>query len=119
MRIILDTNFLISLVKFRIDIEEIKEIVGKCELLTLDLVVKELEKLASSKGEDSKNARVALQLIKSKNIKIIKAKHKNTDKALISLADKNTLIATNDKELRKTLRAKTIYLRSKKHLAIS
>jgi rRNA-processing protein FCF1 len=48
--------------------------------------------------------------------------NKKTDEALFSLADEKTIIATNDKNLRKKLREKgfkTIYVRAKKRLCLS
>jgi rRNA-processing protein FCF1 len=120
MKLIFDTNFLIDLARFRIGFEEIENL-GE-ELLTLNSVVKELEKIASSKGKNSKNAKIALKLIELKNIRIIKSKEKNVDKGILKLAKKNTLIATNDRKLRKILKKrgiKTIYLRKKKKIAVS
>lgn len=113
-RILLDTNFLVDIVRFKIDLDEIKDILDEpCELLTLDLVVDELKKIKN------KNARIALELIELEGIKVLKSKKRDTDEALVSLADKNTIVATNDAELRKKLKTKTIYLRARKHLGIS
>jgi rRNA-processing protein FCF1 len=58
-------------------------------------------------------------LIKEKNVQIIKTQEKSADQAIINLSNKNTIVATNDKLLRQKLKdrnAKTIYLKSKKHL---
>ena len=118
-RIILDTNFLMLFGKFRIDLEKELERIsfGPYRIFTLSSVVQELNKIASSKGEAGKNAKVALKLIESKKIKIIESSGK-VDDALLKMADENTIIATNDIELRKKLKTKTIYLRAKKHLAV-
>jgi len=122
-KIILDTNFLISSFSFKIDfIDEVKNLIEEpLEFLVPGSVVRELKRISKSKGKDSKYAKIALDLIKQKDIKIIKSKGKNTDEAILNLADENSIIATNDIELRKklkTFKAKTIYLRAKKHLAI-
>ncbi len=122
-KILLDTNFLTIPFQFNLDIfEEIDKIIEEeYELVTTDGVIKELEKLASSKGKDAVASRVALTLISNKNIKIIKTKGKNTDKTLIQTADKDTIVATNDRTLRKKLKnknVKTIYLRAKRHLVM-
>ena len=121
MIVVLDTNFLIDLLKYKIDIREIEGIVGaRCELITLDGVIDELKKIAKSRKKSSKYAKLALKLIDFHKIKIIPSPEKNTDKALIFLA-RNAMIATNDKKLRKKLKKigmKTIYLRAKKHLAM-
>jgi hypothetical protein len=119
-KIILDTNFLMNLGKFKVGLEEIKEIVDEpYQLFTLDLVVKELKKISDSRGRDAGNAKIALELIKINEINILNSSKTNTDKAIIGLADKGTIVATNDIELRKKLKKleiKTIYLRAKKHL---
>jgi rRNA-processing protein FCF1 len=120
-RIILDTNFLISLFKFRVDLEIERIVYEPYKLVTVKPVINELEKIASSKGKDSKNAKLALKFIKTKNIEILNTSEKNTDNAIIALANKNTIVATNDIKLRKKLKKleiKTIYLRAKKHLAM-
>jgi len=121
-KIILDTNFLMSLVKFKVGLEEIEEIVGEpYQLFTLDMVVGELKKISESKGRDAGNAKFALELIKINKINILNSSKTNTDKAIIDLADKSTIVATNDIELRKKLKKleiKTIYLRAKKYLGI-
>lgn len=120
MKIILDTNFLIDIFRFRIDLKEIDLIVPKNKLCTLNLVVKELKKISKTKRRDSKYAKLALQL--TNKIKILNSDETNTDKAIIHLADKNTIVATNDAVLRKSLKRrkiKTIYLRAKKRLDMS
>lgn len=121
-KIILDTNFLMDLGKFKVGLEEIKEIVDEpYQLFTLGLVVNELKKISNSTGRDARNAKFALELIKINEINILNSSKTNTDNAIIDLADKGTIVATNDIELRKKLKKleiKTIYLRAKKHLGI-
>jgi rRNA-processing protein FCF1 len=122
-KIILDTNFLIRLCKFKVGLEEIDEVVDEpyC-LFTLDSVVDELEKISGSSARDSIYAKLALEMLKLNKIKILISGKTNTDKAIINLADKDTIVATNDIELReklKKLETKTIYLRAKKHLGIN
>lgn len=89
------------------------------ELITLDGVIEELEELKKSKGKDAIAAKIGLELIKKKNVKVIKTREKNVDNTIIRIVDKNTIVATNDKELRQKLKnknIKTIYLRNKKYL---
>jgi len=126
-KIVLDTSFLVDSIKFKIDLEEIDKLVSQpYKLLTINSVIKELEKLSAKEGRDSKNAKIALKLVKSKRIKILKSKvlksKGSTDKAIIKLSDKKTIVATDDRELRKKLKnlgIKTIYLRAKKKIGIS
>jgi rRNA-processing protein FCF1 len=122
MKVILDTSFLIDLVRYKIDIKNLDEILAeKYELITISPVIKELEKIASSRKKESKYAKLALKLINLHKIKILTSSEKSADKALTSLS-KDAIIATNDTELRKRLktkRIKTIYLRAKKTLEMS
>jgi len=123
-RIILDTNFLTVPYQFNIDIfEEIdRVVVGEYELTTLDCVVKELKKLKKSRGKAAASAKVALLLIKEKNVKVIKTGEKNVDIKIYRMADENTIVATNDRDLRRKLKnknVKVLYLRSKKHIVMS
>ena len=123
-KIILDTNFLTIPYQFGIDIfEEIDRVVkGNYELTTLDCVVKELKKLKKSRGKEAAAAKVALFLIKEKNVRVIKTGEKNVDIKIYRMADKNTIVATNDRDLRRRLKNKNVkilYLRSKKHIVMS
>lgn len=122
MNVILDTNFLISLFQFKVELIEIQRIVYEpYTLVTIRSVINELEKISISKGRGSKNSKLALMLIKNENIEVLDSPEKSADKAILALADKDTIVATNDIELRKKLKKleiKTIYLRAKKHLAI-
>lgn len=121
-RIIFDTNFLMIFGKFRVDLEkELERILSEpYKLFTLSSVVEELKQIASSKGNASKNAKIALKLVDLKNIGIIKSSGK-VDDALLKLADENMIVATNDMGLRRKLKKskiKTIYLRAEKHLDV-
>jgi len=118
-KIILDTNFLTIPYQFNVDIfEEIDRIMEEdYELITLDKVVEELKRM--KKGKDAVAARIGLELIKKKNIKVIKTNEKKVDNAIVKLANKDTIVATNDKVLRERIKnknVKVLYLRSKKHL---
>lgn len=120
-KIILDTNFLTIPYQFNVDIfEEIDRIMEEdYELITLDRVVEELKNMIKSKSKDAVAAKIALELIKKKNVKVISTDEKKVDNAIIELADKDTIVATNDRVLRKKIKdknVKVLYLRSKKHL---
>lgn len=122
-KILLDSNFLIDCLKFKVDfLNEIEKIIEeKFEILILENVLEELERIGKRKTKESKYARLLLKLIKEKNFKIVSTEFENADDAIISFADKNTIVATNDIKLRKTLKAygiKIIYLRGRKKLAI-
>ncbi|MCX6821949.1 MAG: nucleotide-binding protein, partial [Candidatus Aenigmarchaeota archaeon] len=88
-RIILDTNFLMIPYQFNVDIfEEIKRIMEeKYELIIFDKIIEELERIAESKGKDASAARIALGLIKKKEVKIITTNEKTVDNAIIDATD--------------------------------
>jgi len=118
MKILLDTNFLLAPAQFKTDIFEL---LRNDELYTLDLCIKEMEKLAKGKGKNAAAAKVALELLEKNNVKILKTgKKKNADAAIIDTAKAgNYAVATNDKKLIKSLksyRIKIIRLKQKKQL---
>ena len=119
MKVLLDTNFLIDSVRFRINLEDIIDLIGAHDLVTLSAVERELIKLSRT-SKTSMHARAAIKMIKDRNMKILKSEMR-PDEAMVMFADDETIVATNDIKLRKRLKAlgrKTIYLKSKKHLAI-
>lgn len=123
MKIIYDTNFIMSMIKFKIDLfAELELILDEPhENVILDSVEKELKNLGKGTRKSSNEAKLSLDFINSDNFHVVKSPKGNVDDVIHSLADKNTLVATNDIELRKRLKSKgikTIYLRAKKHLAI-
>ena len=116
MSVVFDTNFLIDLTRYRVEfsLEE------KTELIVTTSVLNELKTIASKRTKESKYASLALKWVKENKIKILKLKGK-ADEDLVSLAKKGFIVATNDRALRKKikmLRGKTIYLRSRKKIAI-
>lgn len=119
IKVLLDTNFLMGLMRFRVGLKEIDTLVTEPrQLVTINLVVNELKRLAKT----SKYAKMALKLIELYKIKVLNSTETNTDKAIIKLAEKDFIVATNDIALRRRLKrlgVKTIYLRARKHLAIS
>lgn len=113
IKIILDTNFLMIPCQFKVDVfSEIDMIIHeRYALCAPEAVIGELKKLSESKGKDGKAAKLALALIAKKNVNIIKGskRTKYGDEAIIEIADKNTLVATQDIELRKRLKLKGIH----------
>lgn len=114
MKFLLDTNFLLIPFKFRVDVFSELEEFGKPELYTLDLVLKELEKI--------KTGSFALEFIKKKKVKILKSLGKNTDNEIERMAsEKNFVVCTQDRKLIKKLKIggiKVVYLRQKKYLVM-
>ncbi|MDD5416442.1 MAG: PIN domain-containing protein [Candidatus Aenigmarchaeota archaeon] len=117
MKVILDTNFLMAVVQFKIDV--FFHLSGN-ELYVIEPVVSELESLSQGKSKDATAARIALQLIKTKKLKILKSESK-ADAALVEYSKKGYSIATQDKILRdkiKKANGKSIYIRQKKYVIL-
>ncbi|MAF50961.1 MAG: hypothetical protein CMH64_02615 [Nanoarchaeota archaeon] len=115
MKIVLDTNFLISCLKFKIDF--LTELTGE-EIFIVDKTIEELEKLIKGgKAKDKERAKIILALIKKNKIKELKSKEEETvDDTLARL--ENYTIATQDKELKKRIKGKKLIIRAKKKLII-
>ncbi|MEM5793574.1 MAG: DNA-binding protein [Candidatus Aenigmatarchaeota archaeon] len=119
-RLILDTNFLMIPHVFGVDIfEEISKLVDeRHELVVFSSTIKELENIIKRGGKEGISAKIALELIKRKGVKIIQNRG-STDEDIIEGADNNTIVATNDRDLIKRLKdknIKVIYLRGKNRL---
>ncbi|MBU2640134.1 MAG: hypothetical protein KKG75_05530 [Nanoarchaeota archaeon] len=115
MKVVLDTNFLISVLKFKIDF--LSELQGE-ELYIVDKTKNELEKLIKGeKGKDKERAKIILQLIDKNKIKQISSKKEDSVDATLAKL-KGYIIATQDKELKKRIRGKKLIIRAKKKLEI-
>lgn len=118
-RIILDTNFLLAVSQFKVDIfSEIERICHfPYELYILDKSIDEINRIINTpKKKDKAAAKLALALIKDR-IKILKSEGNFVDDILVSIADDNTIIATQDKELKQRIKTKIITIKQKKYLA--
>ncbi|MBW2996417.1 twitching motility protein PilT [Candidatus Woesearchaeota archaeon] len=120
-KIILDTNFLLIPAQFNVDIfAEINRIMLESyKICTLDKVIQELKSITKDKKQSLKNkhaAKLALQLIKAKKVKILKTKNNNVDDILAKI--KGYIIATQDIALKRRIKGKKIVLRQKKKLAL-
>lgn len=116
MKVILDTNFLIDCIRFKIDIES--ELMGN-EMFVLESIIYEIEKITKRRTKESSLAKLALNYIKRKGLKILKSKEKDTDLSLLKYSKKGYAIATQDKILKNKLKkegGKVIYIRQKKYV---
>jgi rRNA-processing protein FCF1 len=117
--ILLDTSFILTALKYKIDIEsELRKIMDeKFTVYYIDKTIKELE------GKPlEKLAKDILKKINAK--KIITKEDKNVDSLLIthSTANKNILVATQDKRLKEKLKKRNVGLitiRQRKYLKIT
>ena len=120
MKFLLDANFLLTSIKFKVDIFSELMKFGKPELYTLDLILKELKKVSEGKGKDAKNAKLALTILERKNVKTLKTKNKSADQEIERIAaEQNLTVCTQDRALIEKLRAEEldiVIIRQKKYL---
>jgi rRNA-processing protein FCF1 len=120
MKILLDTSFLISAMRGRIDIMPELMKFGKPYLYVLDLVVKELESFAAGRGRQAANSRLSLRFIDEEGVHIIKTAGGNTDSKIVTYAtNRKMAVCTVDRSLKRTLRrrgTKVITIRQGKYL---
>ena len=118
-KILLDTNFLLTVIEFKIDI--FSELDRTCDfnykLFTLDKVVDEIKNIIQKqKGKNKKNAEFALKLLKK--IKKIKTKKGFTDDIIAEMS-KEYIVATQDTYLKKRLKGKKLMIRQKKYIILT
>lgn len=119
MKVVMDTNFVMEVVRNKIELErELKRIVEyPYDLYIIRGTREELKKIAEEKkGKERQTAKLALEIIK--DVKTLEASGRNVDEKLASVSDKNTIIATQDKELKKKIRERIIVVRQKKYLKL-
>ncbi|MBU0957354.1 MAG: hypothetical protein KKF56_00940 [Nanoarchaeota archaeon] len=107
MEVLIDTNFILSALKKKIQIfEEFDRL--DFDVVIPEQVIDEIKKLLGNKEKsyaDREVCSVALQLIDKKNVKIIKLNKKYVDAGIIDYCSKNScFVATLDKELKMKLR---------------
>lgn len=123
-RIILDTNFLMIPFQFRVDIfAEFDKVCNfNYNLYIFEQSIDELRNIIEKQPlKHKKAAQLALKLIKLKNINLLKSNQKDVDSAILKNSDEDTIIATQDKMLKKELLKKgafVIMLRQKKYLKL-
>ena len=123
-KILLDTNFLMICYQSKVDIfSEIERICSfRYKIYVLDKSIDELKSIIErQKGKNKEAAKIALQLLKIKDVNIIKTNSKKqTDDIINDLAsEEGYIVATQDKDLKRKLvnqGATVIALRQKKLL---
>jgi rRNA-processing protein FCF1 len=117
---VLDTNFILSCVRKKIDFFEKIKFMGFKILIPMQ-VIAELEKI-SKKGniKFSIESKLALTIIKKNIFTRIDLKMKNVDNGIVSLADRNKeyIVATLDRAIKNKLKNQKIVIRGQKNLEI-
>ncbi|MEK6959451.1 MAG: PIN domain-containing protein [archaeon] len=117
VKILLDTNFLLTMVRHKIrGFEEIKEKMPGAELYTISGVLGEIKALAGQDKKLAMEAKIVEQLLKAAKVKVLDSVlDRNVDNDMVEKAREGYVIATNDKLLRKRVHdagGKTIFIRS-------
>lgn len=129
MTILIDTNFLITCVKQKIDLfSELKKEFGNTTIIIPQQVLDELSKLIAKKTLNIKEktaAKLSLDLIKKNLVFIIDIKTKNVDQGIVnyinSNKNENFYLATLDRNLKKRIKnrkTKFLTIRNKKKIEI-
>ncbi|MFZ1971114.1 MAG: PIN domain-containing protein [Candidatus Nanoarchaeia archaeon] len=120
-QVLLDTNFIISCVRQKIDFFEEIPLMG-LEILIPKQVFDEIKKLSKSRESASirEEADLALKLLNRSKFKLIKLDYNYVDKGIIKIAgeDKDLIIATLDKELKEKIQNHKLIIRGIKTLEI-
>ncbi len=122
--IILDTNTLMAISQFKIDLfsEASKVCDFKFEIKILDRTIDELNKIIKEqKGKHKLSAKLALDIIEKKNIRKIKTEKGNVDDLLVEFSKKGAIILTQDRELKKRIKevgGQLMTIRQKKKLIL-
>ncbi|MBI5158713.1 hypothetical protein HY992_01195 [Candidatus Micrarchaeota archaeon] len=107
---ILDTNFLVLATKLKIDVKsELAQLIGKTELVTSNMAMGELERIAESRTKNALYARIALAQIKQKQLEVkIVESETHVDDWIAQEAAKDDVVCTNDRKLILRVKAKLV-----------
>lgn len=123
-KIILDTNFLLIPLQFKLDIfSELKRICNfNYKLYVFSKTIDELKGIMEKQSvRHKKAAQFGLKLIKLKNIGILKSEQEDVDSCILDSVGKDIIVATQDAVLKRRLKSKggsVIILRQKKYLQL-
>ncbi|MBT4870586.1 MAG: hypothetical protein HON47_03365 [Candidatus Diapherotrites archaeon] len=114
IKILLDTNFLLNMVRYKIHgFEEIKNKIP-AQFFVLTRVLWEMEYKAKTDKKIRNEVRIVKEILKNNGVIELNSKIENVDTELMELS-KEYVIATNDKELRERIKSfggRSIYIRS-------
>ena len=119
--VILDTNFILTAIKYKIDFLDGIKFLGLTPIIPIQ-VINELKKIIKSKkkGKFKEHAELALKILQKKKIKKIDIKHDYVDKGILNYAKENKgiIIATMDRELKDKLPNRKLIIRAMKRLEL-
>ena len=126
MKILLDTNFILTCTKQKIDFpSRADEIIDqKIEWLIPQDILNELGILKDQTGmkvKDKNAAKLSFEIIKNLNPKVIQlvGKNPNVDMKIVNyIMDKDIVLATLDKDLKSRIKNKILTIRGKNNLEL-
>ncbi len=124
MKVLLDTNFVVTCVRQKIDfISSIDQLVGeRVELIVPKEVIAEITDISKRKGEkvaDKEAAKLSLSILSEAKFDSPELLNKNVDQGILEyLRDKEILLATLDKKLRDKSLKTAIIIKKGKTLSI-
>ncbi len=122
--VVLDTNFIVDLFKFRLGLNDVEDEFGRsCDFLVAKQSLDELDEI------DDKYSKLGVKLINSDRVSIVEVSGSTVDDAIVKILSaakksdriKEYAVGTNDSKLRaklKNMGAKIIYLRARKQLEV-
>ncbi len=118
-KVVLDTNFVLSCYRFRIALDDISRLIDEAyEVLVPQNVLEELRNL-ELEGTDKEAQKIMLKILARYPVLPLQGR---VDHSLLEYAQEHDcIICTNDRELRKSLKAlgrRTIFVRARSHLAM-
>lgn len=121
-RIILDTNALMAISQFGLDLfSEVSRICDfQYSIHVLEGTVKELESIfQNQKGKHREAAGLAIKIIKARRISILKSPSGcPVDDYLLGLSKRGDIVLTQDADLKRRLKRPYITMRKKKYLVL-
>jgi rRNA-processing protein FCF1 len=117
---VLDTNFILSCLRKKIDFFSEIELKG-IKILIPEEVIHELNNLAEKGGKTVQNeAKIALLHLKKNSFEKISLKTKNVDNGIVKIAQENKeyIVGTLDKEIKNKIKNPQFIIRGEKNLEI-
>lgn len=118
--IVLDTNFILSCIKKKIDFFNIIYLMGIKIIIPIQ-VLDELKKISiEGKGRFKDDAKIGLKILEQRDFKRVDLHMKNVDNGIVKMGLKNKdyIIATLDNEIKNKIKNKKMIIRGEKTLEI-
>lgn len=121
MKILLDTNFILTCIKEGIDFNTLANELfdRRIEWLIPHEVEKEITAISKSQGAKKQQAKIALDLLKNLKHKRAKLEDHNVDAGIAKFVNQHGIVlATLDRKLKSRVKGKILTIRGKKSLEI-